>query len=77
MSSQRPAHLSYLLRLWQTPGGANEPWRVSLENPLTGERRGFADLEAALALLRSQIEEAALPGEEPEAGMAQAEPKEA
>jgi hypothetical protein len=65
MSSQRPAHLSYLLRLWQTPGGANEPWRVSLENPLTGERRGFADLEAALMFLRAQIVAASPPDEEP------------
>lgn len=77
MSSQRPVYLSYLLRLWPTPDGTNQPWRVSLADPRTGERRGFADLEAALAFIRSQIEEASLPGEEPEAAMATAEPKEA
>jgi hypothetical protein len=65
MATQRPAHLSYLLRLWQTPGGANEPWRVSLENPLTGERRGFPDLEAALVFLRTQIVGASPLDEEP------------
>lgn len=77
MSSQRPVYLSYLLRLWQTPDGTSQPWRVSLADPRTGERRGFADLEAALAFLRSQIEEASLPGEEPDAGVAEVEPKEA
>lgn len=64
MPTQRPTHLSYVLRLWQTPGGANQPWRVSLENPLTGERRGFADLEAALTFLRTQIVVAFPPDEE-------------
>jgi hypothetical protein len=35
-----------------------------LENPLTGERRGFADLEAALTFLRTQIVVAFPPDEE-------------
>ena len=64
MSTQRPAHLSYLLRLWQAPGETEQPWRASLENPLTGERRGFADLEAALAYLRTQVLTTPPPDEE-------------
>ena len=32
-------------------GGAGQPWRASLEDTLTGERRGFADLEALVAYL--------------------------
>lgn len=50
---------SYLLRLWQVDeeeGG----WQASLESARTGERRGFADLEAMLAYLRQAT--GALPG---------------
>jgi hypothetical protein len=49
----------YLLRFWEEgrrdpklPG----PWRFSLEDPRTGQRRGFADLEALVDLLRQEIE---------------------
>ena len=56
MSTEPLAYQSYLLRLWRAPGGAEQPWRASLENPLTGERKGFADLEALVAFLREQIE---------------------
>ena len=37
-------------------GGADQPWRASLEDTLTGQRRGFADLEALVAYLRDKIE---------------------
>jgi len=44
---------SFLLRLWLEP---NEPpvWRAMLENPTTGERHGFTDLEAMFVFLRSE-----------------------
>lgn len=66
MYPERPAYLSYLLRLWRAPDGADQPWRASLEDPLTGERKGFADLEALCAFLHSQIEAHPLPGGEPD-----------
>jgi hypothetical protein len=45
---------SYLLRLWQeTP---HAPWRASLQNAATGERRGFSDLESLFTFLRTQID---------------------
>lgn len=56
MSTEPLAYRSYLLRLWRTPGGDEQPWRASLEDPLTGERLGFADLEALAAYLREKIE---------------------
>ena len=44
-------YLAYMLRLWQV-GDEREPvWRASLESPHTGERHGFASLEALFAFL--------------------------
>lgn len=60
----QPDYLSYLLRLWRVDGDdaaqptANQAvWRASLENPHTGERKGFASLEALFDFLREQAEE--------------------
>jgi hypothetical protein len=47
-----PTYLSYMLRLWQA--GSREGrsvWRASLENPHTGERQAFGDVEALVAFL--------------------------
>ena len=65
MSTGQLAYLSYLLRLWRASGGDSHLWRASLEDPLTGERTGFSDLEALIAFLLTQIEEHPLPGGEP------------
>jgi len=50
-----PFYFSYLLRLW---GGGNGEsiWRASLENPMTGERRGFASLKELFAFLQAQAD---------------------
>jgi len=49
----------YLLRLWQerpaSPGRA-AVWRFSLEDPRTGRRHGFANLEGLMAFLRERLE---------------------
>ena len=55
----RPSrYRAYLLRCWQErrehadlPG----TWRFSLEDPHTGQRRGFADLEALVGFLRQDM----------------------
>jgi hypothetical protein len=65
MNAERPAYLSYLLRLWRAPGGAGEPWRASLQDTLSGERTGFADLEALCAFLQTEIGTVPAPGGEP------------
>ncbi len=54
MSEKPRRYLSYLLRLWQIKSGGELVWRASLESPHTGERRGFASLEALFAFLRQQ-----------------------
>ena len=42
---------AFLLRLWQTGEGEAAVWRVLLEDPRTGERHGFADLDSLSAFL--------------------------
>ena len=51
---KKPHHLSYLLRLWRTEGLQDFEWRASLEIPETGQRIGFANLEALFAFLRQR-----------------------
>ena len=47
-------YLSFLLRLWrESEHGA---WRASLENVLTGERRGFPNLASLLAFLEAECQ---------------------
>jgi hypothetical protein len=56
-SEPQQHYLAYMLRLWRA-GTSNGPvWRASLENPHTGERHTFADLEALIAHLRTQTED--------------------
>lgn len=47
-------HVSYLLRLWREKGRASTWWRASLQDPLSGERVGFAHLDGLVAFLREQ-----------------------
>ena len=56
MSDERERYMSYLLRLWQTTSGNKVVWRASLENSQTGERQGFANLDALLNYLRQQTD---------------------
>jgi hypothetical protein len=49
------AYLSFLLRLWRVRQNGPDVWRASLEDPRTGKRRGFADLELLITFLRDQI----------------------
>ena len=50
-SNERRRYHAYLLRLWQTGEDELTAWRVSLEDPRTGERRGFADLASLFVFL--------------------------
>jgi hypothetical protein len=58
MTTQEPRYLAYLLRLWQVRDNDELLWRASLEDPHTGERRGFASLEMLVAFLREQTRSA-------------------
>ena len=50
--NQRTDYLAYLLRLWRD--GEDKPWRATLQNPHTGERRHFSTLAALLSFLEEQ-----------------------
>ena len=52
MNRPLPAYLSYLLRLWRT----DSRWHVSLTDPVSGERTGFASVERMVAFLQRQME---------------------
>ena len=48
---------SYLLRLWVDDVNGKSVWRISLENPFSGERRGFASLKDLCAYLKEKMRE--------------------
>lgn len=48
-------YISFLLRLYRVRGQEGWSWRVSLEDPLTGERRTFPDLQALFDFLEACI----------------------
>lgn len=53
----RPCYCSYLLRCWTETDSQGEIslWRFSLENPRTGQRRGFANLTALVIALQDEL----------------------
>ena len=55
--SERRDYLSYLLRVWRVKVSERTTWRASLECPDTGERLGFADLEALCRYLRVETQQ--------------------
>ena len=53
-----PRYCAWLLRCWEVRGPGPGPpmaWRCSLEDPHTGEQRGFARLEALSAFLQDEL----------------------
>ena len=54
MSEKQPRYLSYLLRLRQVENKGQLVWRASVEDSRTGERRGFASINALLSSLLEQ-----------------------
>jgi len=44
---------SFLLRLWRDD--QSSPWRISLQNTTTGERKGFTSLDEAAADLAELV----------------------
>jgi hypothetical protein len=55
-----PRYRSYLLTFWEERNrdpSSSAVWRFSLEDPRTGQRRGFADLEALMAALQQEMGE--------------------
>lgn len=56
MTPKQRRYYSYLLRIWEVDGAETPIWRASLEDPHTGEQKGFADLESLFAFLRERAD---------------------
>jgi len=55
--SNFPLSRSQMLRMWAEPSTHRPPvWRFSLEDVATGQRHGFADLEALICHLLALME---------------------
>ena len=54
--SNPPRYRSYLLTFWEEREREPQVWRFSLQDPHTGQRRGFASLEALVAALEWEME---------------------
>ena len=61
MKIRSEQYYSYLLRLWFIKWNEHWIWRAILENIHTGERTGFASMDALIAFLQEMEKE----GEEP------------
>ena len=55
MKNERPTNRCYLLRLWWTSDEGTEILRIYIEDPYSGERKGFASLERLTAFLRDEV----------------------
>jgi hypothetical protein len=57
-------YCSYLLRFWRDNETA--PWRATLQDPVSGERYGFACMDDLYAFLNEQTENqpAVIPGKD-------------
>jgi len=52
---KRITYLAFLLKLWPVVSKSKSRflWRASLENPYTGERHGFQDVETLIMFLKA------------------------
>ncbi len=55
MTGEERQYYAYLLRLWRVETGARPVWHASLEDPHTGERKGFANLNSLFDFLIEQM----------------------
>jgi hypothetical protein len=58
MSDDRPRYQSFLLRLWQVRSKHGWGWQASLESPTTGKRLGFQTIDALVAFIEGQTQQA-------------------
>jgi hypothetical protein len=59
MFDKPPRYRSYVLTFWEERSRDPEMlvvWRFSLQDPRTGQRRGFASFEELMNFLRSELE---------------------
>ena len=62
-----PSYHIYLLTVWLLPGAEQDEasrWRFRLEDPRSGERRGFTNAQELVAALQSGLHDRGAFGEE-------------
>ncbi|MCL4867531.1 MAG: hypothetical protein KJ063_01065 [Anaerolineae bacterium] len=57
-NQKMPDYIAYLVRLWRED---DKTWRGTLEDPHTGQRYVFAEVEALLAHIREQTRPQPIP----------------
>lgn len=50
-------YLAYMLRIWKENDAGMSTWRASVEDPHSGERRGFPNLDALITFLWGQVQD--------------------
>jgi hypothetical protein len=58
--NEPPRYRAFMLRCWEVRGPDSEPpatWRFSVEDTYTGQRHGFADMEALTEFLQAELEQ--------------------
>lgn len=58
MTGEQLSYISYMLRLWRVNEADGSVWRASLEDPHTGRRIGFDNVEGLFTFLRQQLDSA-------------------
>ena len=63
LPTRSPTYRSYLLRFWHEPAATHEhsAWRFMLEDPHTGERQGFADIDILIGHLHQLMNQTDTP----------------
>jgi hypothetical protein len=57
MAQEQQGYVAYLVRFWQISSGESIVWRASLDDPSTGERKGFANPASLFTFLCDQLGE--------------------
>lgn len=57
MDTDQHVYRSYLLRLWRSKSDATISWYASLEDPVSGERKGFSNLKSMINFLEADHED--------------------
>lgn len=63
---ERNAHYNFvfILRLWRNGDADAAGWRFTVEDTMTGERRGFGDLKRAVRFIECEMEASAAAADE-------------
>ncbi len=61
MKNQEERYWAFMIRIYQIGDSESSTWRITLEDPHTGKRFGFATLDALFDFLRACTQNRRLP----------------